>query len=35
MIAGEGAVMLGTQARDASNAKAKAKEEVGWTLRRC
>lgn len=32
MIAGEGAVMLGTQARDAS--KAKAKEEVGWTLRR-
>lgn len=31
MIAGEGAMMLGTQARDASTAKAKAKEEVGWT----
>ena len=33
MIAGEGAVMLGTKTRDASDAKAKAQEELGWTLR--
>lgn len=31
MIAGEGAVMLGTEARGASDAKAK--KELGWTLR--
>jgi 2-alkyl-3-oxoalkanoate reductase len=31
LIAGEGAVMMGTQARGASNAKAK--RELGWTLR--
>jgi nucleoside-diphosphate-sugar epimerase len=31
LIAGEGAVMLGTEARGASNAKAK--RELGWTLR--
>jgi nucleoside-diphosphate-sugar epimerase len=31
LIAGEGAVMMGTQSRGASNAKAK--REFGWTLR--
>lgn len=31
LIAGEGAVMMGTEARGASNAKAK--RELGWTLR--
>jgi len=31
LIAGEAAVMLGTEARGASNAKAK--RELGWTLR--
>jgi nucleoside-diphosphate-sugar epimerase len=31
LVAGEAAVMLGTQARGASNAKAK--RELGWTLR--
>jgi 2-alkyl-3-oxoalkanoate reductase len=31
LIAGEGAVMIGTRARGASNAKAK--RELGWTLR--
>jgi nucleoside-diphosphate-sugar epimerase len=31
VIAGEGAVMMGTEARGASNAKAK--QELGWTLR--
>ena len=31
LVAGEGAVMMGTQARGASNAKAK--RELGWTLR--
>jgi nucleoside-diphosphate-sugar epimerase len=31
VIAGENAVMLGTEARGASNAKAK--RELGWTLR--
>ena len=31
LIAGEGAVIMGTQARGASNAKAK--RELGWTLR--
>ena len=31
LIAGEGAVMMGTNARGASNAKAK--RELGWTLR--
>jgi nucleoside-diphosphate-sugar epimerase len=31
LVAGEGGVMMGTQARGASNAKAK--RELGWTLR--
>jgi hypothetical protein len=31
MFAGEAGVMLGTEARGASNAKAK--RELGWTLR--
>jgi nucleoside-diphosphate-sugar epimerase len=31
LVAGEGAVMMGTEARGASNAKAK--RELGWTLR--
>jgi nucleoside-diphosphate-sugar epimerase len=31
LLAGEGAVMMGTEARGASNAKAK--RELGWTLR--
>jgi nucleoside-diphosphate-sugar epimerase len=31
LVAGEGAVMIGTEARGASNAKAK--RELGWTLR--
>ena len=31
VVAGEGAVMMGTEARGASNAKAK--RELGWTLR--
>jgi 2-alkyl-3-oxoalkanoate reductase len=31
LIAGEGAVMMGTEARGASNAKAK--RELGWGLR--
>jgi nucleoside-diphosphate-sugar epimerase len=31
LFAGEAAVMLGTEARAASNAKAKS--ELGWTLR--
>jgi 2-alkyl-3-oxoalkanoate reductase len=31
LVAGEGAVMIGTKARGASNAKAK--RELGWTLR--
>ncbi len=31
LAAGEGAVVMGTQARGASNAKAK--RELGWTLR--
>ena len=31
LFAGEGAVMIGTDARGASNAKAK--RELGWTLR--
>jgi hypothetical protein len=30
-VAGEGAVMMGTESRGASNAKAK--RELGWTLR--
>jgi hypothetical protein len=31
LIAGEGAAMMGTESRGASNAKAK--RELGWTLR--
>jgi nucleoside-diphosphate-sugar epimerase len=31
LVAGEGAVMMGTESRGASNAKAK--QELGWTLR--
>jgi 2-alkyl-3-oxoalkanoate reductase len=31
LIAGEGGVMMGTESRGASNARAKA--ELGWTLR--
>ena len=31
LVAGEGAVMMGTEARGASNAKAK--RELGWILR--
>jgi nucleoside-diphosphate-sugar epimerase len=31
LIAGQGAVLMGTQSRGASNAKAK--RELGWTLR--
>jgi hypothetical protein len=31
LIAGDAAVMMGTEARGASNAKAK--RELGWTLR--
>lgn len=31
LVAGEGAVMMGTESRGASNAKAK--RELGWTLR--